>query len=231
MKKAKYICIEGVEGVGKTTQINLIKEALEAKGFTVIVTKEPGTSRVPLTQELRQIGLDKKNSDLVRGIAREYIWQAIRTIHLNHDVYPNLDQVDYILQDRGIPSGIAYGLGFNLPKADLLRLNNLSVTEGGAKQGITHFNQLYDHIIFFQTEAAANFLENAKNAKQEFKTGDGIEAEGSEFMESVLKYFSVALAEFPEAVVNKLNVEASPGVLKPKEEIRDEVLKIICCEV
>lgn len=226
MKKAKYICIEGVEGVGKTSQILKLKESLESQGYKVILTKEPGTDRVPLTQQLRAIGLDANNSHIIKGLGREFIWQSIRAIHLNNDVYPNLSEVDFIIQDRGIASGLAYGMSFGMDEKDLEFLNNLSVRERGLEHGISHFGDLYDHVIFFKTDKAAAFLEKAKNAKQEFEAGDGIEAEGAEFMETVLSNFAVAFTKFKS--VHEINVEAAPGQFRPFDEIHNEVLRIVC---
>jgi thymidylate kinase len=223
MKKAKYICIEGVDGTGKTTQIKLLKEYLENKGFSVIETKEPGTMRVPLTWELRQISLDNKNSDLIKGFAREFIFQSIRAIHLNNDIYPSLDKVDFIIQDRGILSGLAYGMGYGMSLETLCELSNISTTEKGQYHGINSYKDVYDHIVFFKTSQAASFLENAKNAKSEFETGDGIEAEGSEYLTKVLGNFKVAIELFKDKVI-EINVEESEGKLKNKELILEEIV-------
>lgn len=223
MRKAKYICIEGVDGTGKTTQIKLLKEYLESKGFSVIETKEPGTPRIPLTWELRQISLDNKNSDLIKGFAREFIFQSIRAIHLNNDIYPLLDKVDFIIQDRGILSGLAYGMGYGMELDTLCNLNNISTTEKGKLYGINSFKDVYDHIIFFKTSQAASFLENAKNAKSEFETGDGIEAEGAEYMNRVLINFKTAIELFDDKVI-QITVEESEGKLKEKELILKEII-------
>ena len=42
MKKGLFITFEGIDGCGKTTQIELLKEELEKKGYTVLLTREPG---------------------------------------------------------------------------------------------------------------------------------------------------------------------------------------------
>lgn len=224
MRKAKYICIEGIDGTGKSTQIQLLKSYLISNGFNVIETKEPGTSRVPLTLELRKISLDSDNSSLIKGFAREFIFQSIRAIHLNHDVYPLLNSVDFIIQDRGILSGLAYGMGYGMDLKTLVNLNNISTTETGKSYGINSIYDVYDHIIFFKTTQAELFLKNAKNAKQEFENGDGIEAEGVDYMNSVLVNFNEVMKLFPNKII-EINVEQSSGVLKSKESILEEVLK------
>lgn len=225
-KKAKYICIEGVEGVGKGTQTALLIEHLIAQGLTVINTKEPGTDRVPVTQQLRALSLDGQYSKLMKGFARELIFQSIRTIHLNHDVYPNLNQVDYIIQDRGIASGLAYGMAFGMDLSTLIQLNNISVLEKGREYGINSFFDLYDNIIFFQTNQTAMFLEKAKNAKQEFKAGDGIEAEGAQFMDQALINFTKVLPLFKK--VSYINVQNKNGEMRTIKEIFEDVLSSLC---
>ena len=52
-QKGLFITLEGADGCGKTTQLNLLKEYLEKKGFTVVVTREPGA--IGLGQEIRKL--------------------------------------------------------------------------------------------------------------------------------------------------------------------------------
>lgn len=226
-RKAKYICIEGIDGTGKSTQIKLLVNYLKRKGFSILKTKEPGTSRVPLTMKLRKLSLDSKNSSLIKGYAREYIFQSIRGIHLNNDVYPNLAEVDYIIQDRGILSGLAYGSAFGMDLSTLIKLNNIIISEKGHNYDINEIYDIYDYVIFFTTQQAASFLENAKNAKQEFKEGDGIEAEGSAFMGNVLANFYKVNSIFKEKLI-LINVEDGlSGKLRPKKDILKELIEKI----
>src|SRR5271167_1025736 len=109
MKRATYICLEGTEGVGKTTQTQKLVDHLRAKGCKVLQTKEPGTAHAPLTMQLRGIMLDKQYDEQLTAPARELISQAIRSIHLEKVVFPALSEYDFIVQDRGILSGLAYG--------------------------------------------------------------------------------------------------------------------------
>ena len=109
MKKAKYICLEGTEGVGKTTQTRKLVDTLRARGYAVLETKEPGSPHSPLTMTLRGIMLDNQYDSQMTRPAREFISQAIRSIHLEQVIVPNLYKYDFIIQDRGILSGYAYG--------------------------------------------------------------------------------------------------------------------------
>src|SRR5665213_3054416 len=111
MKKARYICLEGTEGVGKTTQTQRLVDALRERGYRVLQTKEPGTNHVPLTMQLRGIMLDNQYDAILTKPAREFISQAIRSVHLERLIIPSLYEYDFIIQDRGILSGYAYGAG------------------------------------------------------------------------------------------------------------------------
>ena len=178
MKKAIYICLEGTEGVGKTTQTQKLVDHLRSKGFKVLQTKEPGTPLAPLTMQLRGIMLDKQYDDALTAPARELISQAIRSIHIDKVIVPALNEYDYIVQDRGILSGLAYGTACG---NDPDRLSFLAeyVTESAR----LHLNDgIYDSIIYLKGNTSAG-LQKALSAKQEFAAGDAMEARGQSFME------------------------------------------------
>lgn len=193
MAKARYICFEGTEGVGKTTQTNLIAQTLMAQGYKVLLTKEPGTPYAPLTMVLRGIMLDKQYDTELTPTARELVSQAIRSIHLEKVIIPALDNYDFIIQDRGILSGLAYGTACGNSKAFIESLmNQLMVdTHLPAKTlydeihgGRCTYTTLYDDVIYLRGNIAKG-LNLAQNAKQEFKAGDAIEAKGVGFLTGV----------------------------------------------
>jgi dTMP kinase len=180
MNNAKYICFEGTEGVGKTTQTQRLVEYLRGKGYKVLQTKEPGTPLAPLTMQLRGIMLDKQYDDQLTAPARELISQAIRSIHLEKVVVPALTQYDYIIQDRGILSGLAYGTACGNHMHDIDRL----VTYITASSIHCLPAGLYDAVIYLKGDVAAG-LNKALQSKQEFAAGDAIEAKGSSFLQAV----------------------------------------------
>ncbi len=99
---ARYICFEGLEGTGKTTQCALLAEYLRSKGLRVLLTKEPGTPLAPITMDLRGLMLDKQYDEQLTPLARELISQSIRSIHMEKIIYPAIQVHDYIIQDRGL---------------------------------------------------------------------------------------------------------------------------------
>ena len=186
MKKARYICLEGTEGVGKTTQTQLLVDVLRARGFSVLQTKEPGTSHVPLTMILRGIMLDNQYDAQMTRPAREFISQAIRSIHLEQLIVPNLDKYDFIIQDRGILSGYAYGTGCGNQYSFLRTLSTEVVdsADNATDKLPLQAEKLYDQVIYLKGDSLKG-LAKALAAKQEFTTGDAMESKGNDFMTQV----------------------------------------------
>lgn len=178
MKKATYICFEGTEGVGKTTQTQKLVDHLRAKGYKVLQTKEPGTPLAPLTMQLRGIMLDKQYDDALTAPARELISQAIRSIHLEKVIVPALEEYDFIIQDRGILSGLAYGTACG---NDVDRLIFLSEYVSESARSVLN-DGVYDSIIYLKGDTSAG-LKKAQQAKQEFAAGDAMEARGNSFIQ------------------------------------------------
>jgi dTMP kinase len=179
-KRCKYICLEGCEGVGKTTQTQKLVDYLRAKGFKVLQTKEPGTSHLPLTMVLRAIMLDKQYDEQLTIPAREFISQAIRSIHIEKLILPALNEYDYIIQDRGILSGLAYGHVCGNDLADLGDLTRIVTTPAIGKLELS----CYDSIIYLKGDTSAG-LKKALQSKKEFAAGDAMEAKGNSFLQTV----------------------------------------------
>ncbi|OGP52892.1 MAG: dTMP kinase [Deltaproteobacteria bacterium RBG_13_52_11] len=99
------VTFEGIEGSGKTTQIELTREYMEMEGYPCLVTKEPGG--VPLGEEIRTLLLDK--GDLrIDPLAELFLIEADRTQHVAEVIRPALEKGQMILCDRYIDATIAY---------------------------------------------------------------------------------------------------------------------------
>ena len=178
--KTQYICVEGCEGVGKTTQTQKLVQHLQYLGFSVLQTKEPGTVLSPLTMELRNIMLNAKYESEITVAARELISQAIRSIHLERVIIPVFDKYDFIVQDRGLLSGLAYGEACG---NDIEFLMNL-IAPIAFKADFDQSVSIYDKVILLTGNVKAG-LDKAVSSKQEFEAGDAIEMKGLSFMEQV----------------------------------------------
>lgn len=198
MKKARYICLEGTEGVGKTTQTQKLVDYLRSKGYTVLQTKEPGTPLSPLTMQLRGIMLDKQYDNELTPLARELVSQAIRSIHLEKVILPAINEYDFIVQDRGILSGMSYGTacGHNFETIDVLV--GLVVDYAGL---LGQTSSLYDDVIYLKGSVSAG-LDKALSAKQEFKAGDAMEAKGVAFLNQAANNMDELSSLFNTSAIN-----------------------------
>ena len=107
-----YIIFEGIDGCGKTTQINLLKE----KFPNAIITKEPGGTK--FGQKARQMLL---HGDIKSSKAELLLFLADRAEHFKEIIEPNLDGI--VISDRGFLSGIAYALSAGFDLDFLIELN------------------------------------------------------------------------------------------------------------
>lgn len=184
MRKARYICLEGTEGVGKTTQTQKLVDTLRAKGYKVLQTKEPGTDHIPLTMRLREMMLSQEYDALLTKPAREYLSQAIRTIHLEKLIVPALVEYDYIVQDRGILSGYSYGEACGNDFSFL----KMMAEANAHSAALSNLNlpycpeNIYDKVVYLRGNSKKNLV-RAKTSKQEYAAGDAIEAKGDTFMQ------------------------------------------------
>jgi dTMP kinase len=100
-----FISFEGIEGSGKTTQIQGVYDTLCQKGHDVVVTREPGGSNIG--KQIRAILLDSKNKGL-NPLAELLLYMADRAQHLEEIVKPGLSTGKIILCDRYYDATIAY---------------------------------------------------------------------------------------------------------------------------
>lgn len=100
-----FISFEGIEGSGKTTQIQGVYDYLCQKGHDVIVTREPGGSNIG--RQIRSILLDSKNKGL-NSLSELLLYMADRAQHLDEIVKPGLSSGKVILCDRYYDATIAY---------------------------------------------------------------------------------------------------------------------------
>jgi len=177
-----YICLEGIEGLGKTTQTKALYTSLKEKfgPDRVITTSEPGNMHSLLTMQLRSLMLDARWDQEMTMNAREYISQAARSINLQTVVIPALAKKQIVIQDRGILSGFAYGMQCG---------NDITWLQTLASHTYTDLKKykpdIYDLVIVLTTSQTEMCLQRARNCKAEFKQGDNIENRGVDFMHQV----------------------------------------------
>ena len=173
----KIISFEGIEGVGKSTQIKLLKDFLESKNYTVEVSREPGSTSVG--EKIRDILLDNKNilaneTELLLMLSARS--ELVNTIILNN-------QSDYLLLDRFFDASMAYqGYGrelskefinslisfINCPIPDHTFLLDISVEEGFDRKHNDPKDRIESAGIDFFNKVRTGYLEIASDNKDRF---------------------------------------------------------------
>ncbi len=133
MIRGKFITLEGGEGVGKTTNLAFIKDYLEQHDIPVVVTREPGGTK--LAEKIRQLLLDKK-SEAISEQAELLMMFAARAQHIKHVIEPALAQGKWVLCDRFTDATYAYqGGGRNMKISVIEGLENL--VQGNLRPDLT----------------------------------------------------------------------------------------------
>ncbi len=105
MDRGLFITFEGIDGSGKSTQFNMLKEYLEQKGVDYIVVREPGGTTIG--EKIREILLNKKNDKMVSR-AELLLFEAARAQIVEEKIKPSLEAGTTVLCDRFFDSAIAY---------------------------------------------------------------------------------------------------------------------------
>lgn len=116
-----FITFEGIEGSGKTTQLQHLAEWLRGRGRSVVTSKEPGGT--PLADRIRSILLD--STSVIDPVAELFLFAASRRQHVAELIRPALERGDVVLCDRYTDSTLAYqGFGRRLDLDQLRALND-----------------------------------------------------------------------------------------------------------
>ncbi len=100
-----FITFEGVEGVGKSTQLGLLEDRLVSDGFDVVVTREPGGT--PLAEQMRALVLHNR-SEPMPDAAELMLMFAARAVHTENLIRPALERGAIVLCDRYTDATYAY---------------------------------------------------------------------------------------------------------------------------
>ena len=120
----KFITFEGIDGSGKTTQINLLEEKLSQQGISTLILREPGGTK--LSEIIRGILLDRENINLSPS-AESLLFVAARAQLMAEKIKPSLERNKFVICDRYTDSTVAYqGYGRGLNVKYLEELNKFA---------------------------------------------------------------------------------------------------------
>ena len=195
-----FIVLEGLDGCGKTTQGNILKNKLEELGYTVLLTREPGGTVV--SEKLRDIILDKNIKDM-DPFTEMYLYAAARCQLVRQVVAPALKRGEAVILDRFLLSSIAYqGYGRQLGEHTVRAVNFFAIN--GIEPDLT---------ILFDMRRNEDRLDMDR---------DRIELSSKEFYDRVYKGYMCAYDK------NKtLVVDASKSIEVIGDEIFDKVGELI----
>jgi len=119
----RFVTLEGGEGVGKSTNLSIVVELIEAAGHSVVTTREPGGT--PLAEEIRRLFLGVREEP-VAGLTELLLIFAARAQHLETVIRPALAAGSWVVCDRFTDATYAYqGGGRGLPMKQIEALEQL----------------------------------------------------------------------------------------------------------
>jgi len=204
--KGKFIVIEGIDGCGKTTQINelskwLPQSGLLNKGSKLITTREPGGSL--LGKKLRGLILDNNTNYKPSSLAELLLYSADRAEHVSKIISPALNNNDWVISDRFSDSTLAYqGYGRNIDLEIIKKIQSI-VCQGE-----------YPDITIFLEISPRESIIRRKN-----EIPDRIESEGIRFLEKVNEGFKLIAKEKNWRVIS-----ASQNIKTISNQIKETLL-------
>ena len=125
MNRGFFISVEGGEGAGKSIQVEILASHLREEGYHVVVTREPGGTRIG--EQIRSITHNPENVDLDPK-TEAYLMAAARAQHVDEIIEPAIVAGKIVLCDRYVDSSIAYqGYGRKLGAQTIRELNELAI--------------------------------------------------------------------------------------------------------
>jgi len=128
-----FITLEGIDGCGKSTQRDMLAEQLKARGFEVVVTREPGGTAI--SEDIRRVMISDASLHIA-PTTELLLYVAARAQHVAELIRPSLQAGKIVISDRYTDSTVAfqgYGRGFELSIVD--ELNRFAT--GGLKPDLT----------------------------------------------------------------------------------------------
>jgi len=150
-----FFSFEGGEGSGKSTVLRQVSERLQADGFDVFITREPGGNTSEKCEAIRELLYYDKMQDM-EPLTDAFLYAASRTQHIQEVVLPRLQKGQLVLTDRFVDSSLVYqGLQQN-NLANVVTINKIAIA-----------NTMPQHTLFFDVPAAIGLERVFSNRSEE----------------------------------------------------------------
>jgi len=205
MQTAKrFFSLEGIDGSGKSTQIDMLIEKLTAEGYSVVKLREPGGAKI--SERVREILLDASFKGVMGDKTELLLYNAARAQVIHEIIQPALDAGKIVIADRFAWSTFAYqGYARGLGAGMVQKLTEL--TCGSCFPELT--------VVLDLTVERSR----ARTAKRG-EAPDRLEQEKADFFERVRQGYLAAAREYPECVA-AIDADRSP------EEVFSDLYKLI----
>lgn len=176
MKKGLFITFEGLDKVGKSTQVDRLVTYLKSRGIKVTLVREPGSTEI--SEQIRKILLDKDNYGKISPLTELLLYNAARAQLVDSVIRPALENGDIVISDRFYDSTTAYqGYGRGI---DIGLIDSINMAATG--------NLVPDLTILLSIGSIKDAVNNHKRF-QSSSTDDRLEKESLEFRERVREGF------------------------------------------
>lgn len=207
MKKGYFISFEGIDGSGKSTQINRLADFLSGQGYEVVLTREPGGTEIG--EKIRSIILDPQNTAMA-DMTEAFLYAASRAQHVREVIMPAVESGRIVICDRFIDSSIAYQ-GYGRGLGDCIEeINRYAVH--GCMPDMTFLMKI-------GTDVSSGRISG--------RSPDRIEMEDRDFYEKVNRGYERLSHDFPDRVIA---IDASRSVDEIEKDIAGHVRRLIVQE-
>ncbi|OPJ55040.1 dTMP kinase [Alkalithermobacter paradoxus] len=200
--KGLFITIEGPDACGKSTQINLLKEYFQNKGYDVVITREPGGTKI--SEKIRNLILDKENKTMSYK-TEALLYAASRSQHVDELIRPSLSNGKIVICDRFVDSSLVYqGIARSLGIENVYNLNLFAMEE-----------VIPDITIFFEIDEC-----EVKRRKNNRRNLDRLESEKDEFHKMVYNGYKTLKGMYPERIKT---IDANGTI----QQVHQRIIKLV----
>jgi dTMP kinase len=208
VKKGIFITIEGPEGAGKTTIIEMLMEKFKSEGYPIISTREPGG--IDIAEQIRGVILDKSNTAM-DARTEALLYAAARRQHLVEKVSPALEKGYIVLCDRFIDSSLAYqGFARGLGIEEVYSINKFAIE-----------NRMPVATFYFDLNPEIGLERINKNKGREINR---LDLESLEFHRKVREGYQILSRKYCDRIIE---IDASQPLQIVFESVAASMVKVI----